>query len=73
MMCTRCGRKLKNTSASGMGPVCELAVLGPRRKSKSTRRLDVSKDTLTIDMFAGDLQYAQRVEAVLSGISMEMR
>ena len=32
MKCTRCGRPLKHARASGMGPKCELAVLGPPPK-----------------------------------------
>lgn len=55
-----------------MGPVCELAVLGPRRKAVAARRVEVSKDTYTADLFAFELEAAQRVESLLSEISLEM-
>ena len=35
MKCTRCGRPLRRARSSGMGPKCELAVLGPRPKRRS--------------------------------------
>lgn len=54
MNCTRCGRALKNPSASGMGPKCQLAVLGS--KPKRPRLFDLparkSKDEKTQDLFA---------------------
>jgi hypothetical protein len=38
--CTRCGRKLKNASPTGMGPRCTLFVLGakPKRVAREDRR-----------------------------------
>lgn len=71
-LCTRCGRKLKHATPSGMGRVCEIAVLGPRPKAVAARRVEVSKDTRTADLFAFELEAAQRVESLLSGISLEM-
>lgn len=54
MNCTRCGRALKNASASGMGPKCQQAVLGS--KPKRPRLFDLparrSKDEKTPDLFA---------------------
>lgn len=37
MKCCRCGRYLKHPSASGYGPVCERAVIGPRPRKRAQR------------------------------------
>jgi hypothetical protein len=53
MTCTRCGRRLKNPSATGLGPVCRLAVLGPAPKAaKAAQRRSVARDEATPDLFA---------------------
>lgn len=68
MNCLRCGRPLKHPSPTGYGPVCAQAVLGvmPRRQRKAP------KDERTVDMWAADLEAANRVETLLSGICLEM-
>ncbi len=55
MKCARCGRRLKNTPASGMGPVCERAVLGskPRRvKREDKRSADERQQELALEVRA---------------------
>lgn len=49
--CTRCGRRLKAPTPSGMGPTCERYVLGskPKRQAKP----EVKRDERTPDLFAG--------------------
>lgn len=49
MTCTRCGRRLKNISLTGMGPICARAVLGTKPRA-ITR--EVKRDERTPDMFA---------------------
>lgn len=75
-LCCRCGRRLKNASPSGMGPVCELAVLGPAAPGRRARKVIAQpRDTKTRDLFAEDLErleYVQRVDALLGSISLEM-
>lgn len=48
MTCTHCGRRLKHQRESGMGPVCELAVIGPRprRRAQKTRAADEKQGAL---------------------------
>jgi hypothetical protein len=69
MWCTKCGRRLKNPSPNGMGPVCARAVLGAKHKRQ---RAEPQRDERTRDMFAEDLAYANRVDVLLSSISLEM-
>ena len=52
-----------------MGPVCERAVLGTKPKRQPSQPV---RDERTADMFAEDLSYAQRVDALLSAVSLEM-
>ena len=49
--CTRCNRKLKAPTASGMGETCERHVLGtkPKRKAKPA---PVRRDDATLDLWA---------------------
>lgn len=50
--CTRCGRRLKAPTPSGLGPVCQLAVLGRADKPKRTEKTPVKRDERTGDLFA---------------------
>lgn len=67
--CTKCGRRMKRATASGMGATCERNVLGTKQKRQ---RATPPADTSTADLFAEDLAYANRVETLLSSISLEM-
>ena len=69
-LCTRCGRGLKRPSQSGYGPVCERAVLGLKQRRKAAPVQ--ARDESTPDLFAEDLNYALRVDALLGSISLEM-
>jgi len=53
--CTRCGRRLKAPTESGMGPKCALYVLGskPKRAPAIFSRQDVKRDERTADLFEG--------------------
>lgn len=53
ILCMRCGRKMKHASASGYGPKCEIAVLGPRTKPKRVKAEPVRRDAKTRDLFEG--------------------
>lgn len=68
--CTKCGRKLKRPTQSGMGRVCEMATVGTKPKRQPSQPV---RDERTADMFADDLSYARRVDALLSAVSLEMR
>lgn len=51
--CTRCNRKLKAPTASGMGETCERHVLGPRQRAKKApKTMQVKRDMHTPDLFA---------------------
>lgn len=67
--CTKCNRPLKRATASGMGDKCERAAYGSRRKRQ---RAAQPADLRQTDLFAQDLQYANRVDALLGSISLEM-
>lgn len=67
--CSKCGRRMKAATPSGMGPVCARAMLGAKQKR---RRAAAPLDARQRDFFAEDLSYAQRVDALLSGISLEV-
>jgi len=47
--CTRCNRKLKAPTASGMGETCERYVLGPRQKRQAAK--PARRDDATPDLF----------------------
>ena len=49
--CTRCGRRLKAATPSGMGDKCERAAFGTRQRKEKRER--VQRDSLTVDMFRG--------------------
>lgn len=49
--CTRCNRRLKSPTPSGMGPVCLRATTGTRQRKEKRER--VQRDGLTADLFAG--------------------
>jgi len=53
--CTRCNRKLKAPTASGMGETCERYVLGPRpkRQAAQAKPARASRDDATPDLFDG--------------------
>jgi hypothetical protein len=46
----KCGRTLKRSTPSGYGPVCERAVLGPRRRPAEPKAKP--RDEKTGDLFA---------------------
>lgn len=69
MICMKCGRRLKNPSPNGYGPVCSRAVLGAKHRRQ---RAEPVRDEATGDLFADDLAYARRVEQILKPISLEM-
>jgi hypothetical protein len=50
--CQRCGRRMKQESSSGFGPVCERSAYGtkPKRVKREDRR---SADTGQRDLFQG--------------------
>jgi hypothetical protein len=52
--CTRCGRRMKEESPTGLGPRCQLAVLGPRpkRQAAQAKPARASRDDATPDLFA---------------------
>jgi len=47
--CTKCGRRMKAPSESGMGPVCHRAAFGSRQRKQASQ--PVRRDTRTPDMF----------------------
>lgn len=52
--CTRCGRALKAPTDTGLGPRCQLAVLGPRQRAKKApKTMQVKPDMHTPDLFDG--------------------
>lgn len=52
--CTRCGRAMKHESPTGMGPRCQMAVLGQRPKRRAAAKpARVRKDDATPDLFSG--------------------
>mgnify|MGYP000998728989 FL=1 len=52
--CTRCNRKLKAPTVSGMGETCERYVLGPRqRQAAQPKPARVRRDDATPDLFDG--------------------
>ena len=52
--CTRCNRKLKAPTASGMGETCERYVLGPRpkRQAAQAKTARARRDDATLDLWA---------------------
>lgn len=52
--CTRCGRALKAPTDTGLGPRCQLAVLGPRpkRQAAQAKTARARRDDATPDLFA---------------------
>jgi hypothetical protein len=64
--CSKCGRTLKNPSATGMGPVCARAAYGT--KPRQERRTQPARDCDTNDLFPEALRFTQ----ALAGISLEM-
>ena len=51
--CTRCGRRLKAPTPTGLGPTCERYVLGSKPKRVPTLDSKVKRDERTGDLFAG--------------------
>ena len=51
--CTRCGRSLKAPTDTGLGPRCQMAVLGPRpkRQAEPAKPARVRRDDRTPDLF----------------------
>ena len=49
--CTRCGRRLKAPTETGMGPKCSLYVLGAKPRRIAKVDLPVKRDELTRDLF----------------------
>ncbi len=49
--CTRCGRALKAPTDTGLGPRCQMAVLGPRPKRQAAQPARASRDDRTRDLF----------------------
>lgn len=80
--CNKCGRTLRAPVYVGgvpFGSTCAQAFAGvraPRGTSKRRRRavpaVQATAQADQRDLFAEDLAYAQRVESVLSTISLEM-
>lgn len=52
--CTRCGRALKAPTDTGLGPRCQLAVLGPRpkRQAAQAKTARARRDDATLDLWA---------------------
>lgn len=72
MKCSRCNRALRHpvyVGGSAYGSTCAVAVAGVKAKRQ---RAQQSTDARQRDFFAEDLGYAQRVEAILAPISLEM-
>lgn len=51
--CTRCGRRLKAPTDTGMGPKCALYMLGRKPKTKRQPKTEILRDKLTRDLFEG--------------------
>ncbi len=51
--CTRCGRRLKAPTDTGMGPKCALYMLGRKPKPKRQPKTEILRDRLTRDLFEG--------------------
>lgn len=50
--CTRCGRALKAPTDTGLGPRCQMAVLGPRPKRQAAAKpARPRRDERTRDLF----------------------
>ncbi len=68
--CTRCGRRLKAPTETGMGPKCALYVLGSKPKREpTTPRQEVKRDDRTADLFPAESRIA---EWFASAPSLEM-
>jgi recombinational DNA repair protein (RecF pathway) len=72
MRCAKCNRPLRHPvyfGGSAYGSHCARAVCGAKpKRQRAPRPVDESQ----CDLFAQDLQYAQRVDSILAGISLEM-
>lgn len=70
--CSRCRRSLRNPvyiGGSAYGATCAAAVAGVKQKRQ---RRQPARDEKQTDLFAEDLSYAHKVDALLGGISLEM-
>lgn len=51
--CKRCGRRMKHSTPSGLGPKCESYARPAKAQRKAGKAMHVRRDKLTPDLFEG--------------------